>query len=69
MTKKSGSFAFAAVCIFALCGAARADEEMERILDLSMPYMHYSCGSDIENFGEDDERIAEIVSLMAKVSL
>ena len=61
--------AIVAGCIVALGGAAHADEEMDRILDTAMPYMHHSCESVIANYGEDEEKVAEIVRLMAAVSL
>ncbi len=66
------SFRVAAVlagCIVSLGSAANADEEMDRILDAAMPYMHHSCKSVIANYGEDEEKVAEIVRLMAMVSL
>ncbi|NDR57054.1 hypothetical protein [Aliiruegeria sabulilitoris] len=53
----------------ALGGMAQADEEMDRILDAAMPYMHHSCESMIANYGDDEEKVAEIVRLMAAVSL
>ncbi|WP_093155325.1 YmgD family protein [Aliiruegeria lutimaris] len=53
----------------ALCSPAFADEEMDRILDEAMPYMHHSCESVLANYGEDEEKVAEIVRLMAEVSL
>ena len=55
--------------IVLLGGAAYADEEMDRILDEAMPYMHHSCESVIANYGEDEDKVAEIVRLMAAVSL
>ena len=55
--------------IVLLGGAAYADEEMDRILDTAMPYMHHSCESVIANYGEDEDKVAEIVRLMAAVSL
>ncbi|RYH07183.1 hypothetical protein [Tropicimonas sp. IMCC6043] len=56
-------------CAMALGGEAFADEEMDRILDEAMPYMHHSCESVIANYGEDEEKVAEIVRLIAEVSL
>ena len=56
-------------CVFSLAGAASADEEMDQILETAMPYMHHSCGSVIETYGDDEEGIAQIVRLMAMVSL
>jgi hypothetical protein len=34
-----------------------------------MPFMHHSCGSVIETYGDDEEGVAHIVRLMAMVSL
>ncbi|MDV7145808.1 hypothetical protein R3X27_24280 [Tropicimonas sp. TH_r6] len=42
---------------------------MDRILDEAMPFMHHSCESVIANFGEDEEKVSQIVRLMAMVSL
>jgi hypothetical protein len=61
--------ALSAAAIVALGGVAIADEEMDRILDTAMPYMHHSCESVIANYGEDEDKVAEIVRLMAAVSL
>lgn len=61
--------AFSAAAIGSLGGVAIADEEMDRILDAAMPYMHHSCESVIANYGEDEDKVAEIVRLMAAVSL
>lgn len=56
-------------CAMAFGSAGFADEEMDRILDEAMPYMHHSCESVLANYGEDEEKVAEIVRLMAMVSL
>lgn len=56
-------------CLVASGVSAQADEEMNRILDEAMPYMHHSCESVLANYGEDEEKVAEIVRLMAAVSL
>lgn len=61
--------AVTAGCIFALGGMVHADEEMDRILKTAMPHMHHSCESVIANYPDDDEKVAEIVRLMAMVSL
>jgi len=60
-----------AIWLIALGGTAHAqvDEEMSRILDEAMPYMHHSCESVINNYGDDEEKVAEIVRLMVAVSL
>ena len=49
--------------------SAQVDDEMNSILDEAMPYMHHSCESVIVNYGDDEEQVAEIVRLMAAVSL
>lgn len=53
----------------AMAGAARADEEMDLILDGAMPFMHHSCESMINNYGVDEKKVADIVRLMVAVSL
>lgn len=59
-----------AVGVFVALGtAANADAEMDRILDEAMPFMHHSCESVIANYGEDEEKVSQIVRLMAMVSL
>lgn len=57
------------LCCLALVGPALADEEMEAILDAATPHMHHSCESIIDNYTEDESKIAEIVRLMAMVAL
>ena len=47
----------------------RADEEMDRILDEAMPFMHHSCASVVAEYGDDEEKVGEIVRLMVAVSL
>jgi hypothetical protein len=61
--------AFATILVVAFSGVAQADEEMDQIIDAARPFMHHSCESVIEVFGEDQETVAEIVRLMAMVSL
>jgi hypothetical protein len=63
------TFTIVAACMAAASAAAQVDEEMNRILDEAMPYMHHSCESVINNYGDDEEKIAEIVRLMVAVSL
>ena len=60
---------FAAILSVTLTGVAHADEEMDQAIAAVMPYMHHSCASVIEDFGDDEEKVAEIVRLMAMVSL
>ena len=52
-----------------LSNTARADEEMNRILDEAMPFMHHSCASVVAEYGDDEEKVGEIVRLMVAVSL
>lgn len=61
--------ATAAACLFAFGGVAQADEIMDGIFQTAQPYMHHSCGSVLDTFGEDEDKVAEIVRLMAMVSL
>ena len=61
--------AAAAICVLAATGAASADDEMNTILETAMPFMHHSCESVINTYGEDEDEIADIVRLMAMVSL
>ena len=69
MKRCFANYAAAAACLFALGGTAQADEIMEGIVDTAQPYMHHSCGSVLDVYGEDDAKVAEIVRLMAMVSL
>jgi hypothetical protein len=63
------TIAIVAGCLAATGAAAQVDEEMNRILDEAMPYMHHSCESVMNNYGDDEEKIAESVRLMVAVSL
>ena len=69
MISKANKLAASFACVLSLAGTAYADEEMDQILEMAMPYMHHSCGSVIETYGDDEEGIAQIVRLMAMVSL
>ena len=69
MSQSFKHFAIAAACLVSVGSSALADEEMDRILNEAMPHMHHSCESVIANYGEDEEKVAEIVRLMAEVSL
>lgn len=69
MISKTSKRASTFVCVLFLAGTACADEEMDQILETAMPYMHHSCGSVIETYEDDEEGIAQIVRLMAMVSL
>lgn len=55
--------------ISALSGVAQADDEMDRIIQAATPHMHHSCESVLETYPDDDQMVAEIVRLMAMVSL
>ncbi len=59
----------ATACLFALGGVAQADEIMDQTFTAVQPYMHHSCGSVLDTFGDDEDKVAEIVRLMAMVSL
>lgn len=69
MPKKTTRAAVAALFLFPLGQIAQADEVMEQIIDTAKPYMHHSCGSVIDVYGEDEAKVAEIVRLMAMLSL
>lgn len=58
-----------AICLAAIGGAAQADEEMDQIIAAAAPYMHHSCENVLVDYGNDEEKVAEIVRLMAMVSL
>ncbi len=59
----------AAFCLLPLAQVAHADEVMDQIVETAQPYMHHSCGSVLDVYGEDEEQVTEIVRLMAMVSL
>lgn len=61
--------AVAAICLCCMGGIVHAEEEMDKIISDAAPYMHHSCGSVIEIYGEDEDKVAEIVRHMAMVSL
>ena len=69
MTYHFTKFAAATACLFAFGGIAQADEIMEDIIGTAQPFMHHSCGSVLDVYGEDEAKVAEIVRLMAMVSL
>jgi hypothetical protein len=69
MISKTTMMATAFACFLSLTGTAYADEEMDQILETAMPFMHHSCGSVIETYGDDEEGVAHIVRLMTMVSL
>ena len=48
---------------------ASSDEVMDQIFQDASPYMHHSCGSVLDAFGEDEAKVAEIVRLMSMVAL
>lgn len=63
------NYATAAACLFALGGIAHADEVMDDVISTAQPFMHHSCGSVIATYGDDEAQVADIVRLMAMVSL
>lgn len=63
------NFAAATACLFCLGGIAQADEVMDDVINTAQPFMHHSCGSVIVSYGDDEAQVAEIVRLMAMVSL
>lgn len=69
MPKKTTRTAAAALFLLSMGQIAQADEVMEQVIDTAQPYMHHSCGSIIDVYGEDEAKVAEIVRLMAMLSL
>ena len=64
--KKAAS---AALCLLPLGQVAQADEIMDQAFADAQPHMHHSRGSDLDTYGEDEAKVAEIVRLMAMISL
>jgi hypothetical protein len=62
-------YAATTACLFAIGGTAQADEIMDEVINTAQPYMHLSCGSVLDTYGDDEDKVAEIVRLMAMVSL
>lgn len=69
MPEKFTRTAIAALFLIPLGQIAQADEIMEQVIDTAKPYMHHSCGSIIDVYGEDEAKVAEIVRLMTMLSL
>lgn len=69
MPKNILKAAAAVVCLLPLGQVAQADEIMDQVFETAQPYMHHSCSSVLDAFGEDEAKVAEIVRLMAMVSL
>ncbi len=69
MPEKFTRTAIAALFLLPLGQVAQADEIMEQVIDTAKPYMHHSCGSIIDVYGEDEAKVAEIVRLMTMLSL
>ena len=69
MSKTVKKAAIAAFCLLPLGQIAQADEVMDKTIDLAAPYMHHSCGSILDVYGEDEAKVAEVVRLMAMLSL
>lgn len=69
MPKNVLKAAVASLCLLPLGQVAHADEVMDKIVDTAQPYMHHSCGSILDVYGEDEAKVTEIVRLMTMVSL
>lgn len=69
MISQFKTIASTAVCILGMSGVASANEDLKEILDSVMPYMHHSCESVLNTYGEDVDEIESIVRLMTMVSL
>jgi len=69
MLRYFSKYVVATACLFTLGGIAQADEAMDKIINTAQPFMHHSCGSVIASYGDDEAQVAEIVRLMAMVSL
>ncbi len=69
MPKNVKNTAIAAFCLFPLGQVAHADEVMDQTIEAAQPYMHHSCGSVLDVYGEDEAKVAEVVRLMAMLSL
>lgn len=50
-------------------GSAVADDDWDNYMANAAPIMHYSCATLVEDVGEDNDRILEVVKLMVAVSL
>jgi len=69
MTRCFKIYAATTACLFALGGIAQADEIMDQAFAEAQPYMHHSCASILDAYGDDEDEVAEIVRLMAMISL
>ncbi|MFD0978242.1 YmgD family protein [Tropicimonas aquimaris] len=69
MTQDFRNLATATACLLALGSVAHADEIMDEAIAAAQPHMHHSCGSVLDSYGDDEDQVAEIVRLMAMVSL
>ena len=58
-----------ALCLTLAGTVAQADEVMDQVYAAVAPDMHLSCGGVLETYGSDEEKVAEVVRLMAMVSL
>lgn len=58
-----------ALGVVMLTGKAQADAEIDRIIEAATPHMHHSCESVLDTYSDDNQAVAEIVRLMAMVSL
>lgn len=69
MIRAFSPLAAATACLVAFGGTVHADEIMDEIIATAQPYMHLSCGSVLDTYGDDEAQVVEIVRLMAMVSL
>lgn len=64
------TLAAAAIGILTVCGPAAADDvDIDAVFEQLSPFMHHTCGSIVETFGDDEDQIAEIVRGMVILSL
>lgn len=56
-------------CITGLATVAQADDQMDAYIASASPFMHHSCASVLAEHEGDEDRVNEIVRLMAIVSL
>lgn len=64
------TLAAASIGILAVCGpAAAADVDIDAVYEQLSPFMHHTCGSIVETFGDNEDQIAEIVRGMVILSL
>lgn len=61
------------ICSLAVLAAAPAahaqDAQAEAILTEAQGYLHLTCNTIIDQFGEDEDRLLDVIGLMVAVSL